>query len=93
MRASVGEDATGAPVVGTAEVQFTYGFFNCLGTYRTWDLAPDAHRILMLVTSGDGLAEPFSGDQIINIQKWVEKLKRLVPVSSGIVPRPVELLM
>ena len=81
MRASVGEDATGAPAVGTAEVQFTHGFFNSPGTYRTWDLAPDADRILMLVAAGDGPAdEPFSGDQIIVIQNWVEELKRLVPV-------------
>ena len=80
MRASVSADATGAPVVGTGEVQFTHGFFNSPTTYRTWDLAPDADRILMLVAAGDGLAEePFSGDQITIIQHWVEELKRLVP--------------
>jgi len=81
MRASVSADATRAPVVGTAEVQFTHGFFVSPGTYRTWDFAPDADRILMLVAAGDGLVdEPFSGDQIIIIQNWREELKRLVPV-------------
>jgi len=40
MRASVSEDATGAPEVGTAEVRFTHGFFTGPTAMRTWDLAP-----------------------------------------------------
>ena len=86
MRASVGADASGAPVVGTAEVQFTHGFFNSPVTYRTWDLAPDADRILMIVGAGDVLiGEQESRDQIIITQNWVEELRRLV---AKVVDRP-----
>ena len=82
MRTTVGEDAAGAPVVGTAEAAFTRDFFDSPRTYRTWDLAPDADRILVLA-AGQQLRNDLleSRPNVIIVQNWVEELKRLVPIN------------
>ena len=82
-RATITADAGGAPVVGTAEVRFTHRFFNSPITYRTWDLSPDADRILMIVPVRN-LADNTTDErpQIIIIQNWIEELRRLVPTEN-----------
>ena len=82
MRSRVGEDAAGAPVIGTAELQLAYRFYSSPGTFRTWDLSPDEDRFLMIgfnkgVTPGSAESRP----RIIIVQHWFEELKRLVPTN------------
>ena len=65
---------------GTPEVLFdTQYFFN--RSERTYDLAPDGQRFLMVkdaaLTDGSGTA---TQEQIVFVEHWFEELKRLVPV-------------
>ena len=77
MRSTVGEDAAGAPVIGAAEFQLAYRWWDNPGSFRTWDLSPDDHRFLMIAYGADvytDLAE--SPAQIITVQNWFEELER-----------------
>lgn len=46
--------------------------------YRTYDVAPDGRRFLMIKKSTS--AEQNSAERIVYVQNWFEELKRLVPV-------------
>jgi hypothetical protein len=47
---------------------------------RTFDIAPDGRRFLMIKEGGsDASAAP--QNRIVFVQHWVEELKRLVPVN------------
>ena len=47
-----------------------------LGQGRTYDVAPDSKRFLMIKEGGTGAA---ASARIIVVQNWTEELKRLVP--------------
>ena len=82
MRSTVGEDAAGAPVIGPAEFQLAYRWWDSpTGTFRTWDLSPDDDRFLM-IAYGDDVYTDFaeSPAQIITVQNWFEDVERLAPI-------------
>ena len=84
MRSTVGEDAAGAPVIGPAEFQLAYRWWDSpTGTFRTWDLSPDDDRFLM-IAYGDDVYTDFaeSPAQIITVQNWFEELERLVATAQ-----------
>jgi len=45
---------------------------------RTYDIAPDGQRFLM-IKEGGGSEQTAAPPQIIILQHWLEELKRLVP--------------
>ncbi len=49
------------------------------GTERTYDIAPDGQRFVMIKESGEA-SRPAASPEIILVQNWLEELKRLVPV-------------
>ena len=63
---------------GEPEVLFEQQYFLLLSR-RTYDLAPDGQRFLMVKESVEDEAEA-PGPQVILVQNWHEELKRLVPV-------------
>ena len=80
MRATVGEDAAVAIVVGTAAPLLSYRFWSSPRTNRTWDISPDGDRFLMIAFDQDIKTDTAeSRPQIIVVQNWFEELKRLVP--------------
>ena len=58
------------------------GYFTIQGGFpaRSYDIAPDGQRFLMIKLAGgsDQIAAPAS---LIVVQHWVEELKRLVPIN------------
>ncbi len=55
----------------------SYGFFR--GSFdRTYDVAPDGKRFLML-KNFDGPVQTATGERIVVVQNWFEELRRLVP--------------
>jgi serine/threonine-protein kinase len=57
------------------------GYFTIQGGFpaRSFDVAPDGQRFLMIKQSGDASIAP---PNIIVVQHWVEELKRLVPAAK-----------
>jgi serine/threonine-protein kinase len=53
-------------------------FFGIAGTGRTYDIAPDGKRFLMIKEGGGTEAAP---QNLVVVQNWFEELKRLVPVN------------
>ena len=51
-------------------------YFGTAGTGRTYDIAPDGRRFLMITQAGDEAAAP---QNIVVVQHWSEDLKRLAP--------------
>ena len=47
---------------------------------RTYDIAPDGQRFLM-IKEGGGADQTAAPASLIVVQHWVEELKRLVPVN------------
>ena len=58
------------------------GYFTIPTAYpgRTYDIAPDGQRFLM-IKEGGGADQTAAPPQIIVVQHWTEELKRLVPVN------------
>ncbi len=77
MRSTVGEYAAGAQVIGAAEFQLAYRWWDNPGTFRTWELSAEDDRFLMIAYGDDvytDIAE--SPAQIITVQNWFEELNR-----------------
>jgi hypothetical protein len=53
-------------------------FDNTGTTGRTFDIAPDGQRFLMLKQDGANEAAP---QNLVVVQNWTEELKRLVPAN------------
>jgi len=65
---------------GNAEVVFEGSFFAPPGAPgRTYDIAPDGERFLMIKDSG---SDETSSTEFILVQNWFEELKRLVPTDN-----------
>ena len=64
---------------GDPEVLFEQQYVFAL-SYRTYDLAPDGQRFLMVkeAAAGDDAEGPVA--QIILVENWFEELRRLVPI-------------
>jgi len=79
MRATIGEDAAGAPVVGPAEVVLDFPYWSRQSAAQTYDVASDGR---ILVIARDDAVEAGAEDTrppIVVVQHWFEELKRLVP--------------
>jgi serine/threonine-protein kinase len=57
------------------------GYFTIAGGNfgRTYDIAPDGQRFLM-IKEGGGTDQTATPPQLIVVQHWIEELKRLVPI-------------
>ncbi len=62
----------------TPEVLFEGNYFTGELTGRTYDVAPDGQRFLM-ITEGGGAEDTSAAPTIIVVQNWFEELRRLVP--------------
>ena len=58
------------------------GYFTSPGGFlgRTYDIAPDGQRFLM-IKEGGGTDQTVVPASLIVVQQWVEELKRLVPTN------------
>jgi hypothetical protein len=55
-------------------------FYSVVGNGRTFDIAPDGRRFLMIKEAGaDDAAAP--QNRLVFVQHWVEELNRLVPTN------------
>ena len=56
------------------------GYFTSSGGFlgRTYDIAPDGQRFLMIKEGGDS-DQTAAPPQLIVVQNWLEELKRLAP--------------
>ena len=80
MRVGVERAASWAATTPTLSVK--EGYFTSPGGLvgRTYDIAPDGQRFLM-IKEGGGADQTAAPPQIIIVQHWVEELKRLVPTN------------
>ncbi len=64
----------------TPEVLFEGDDYPSVGNGRSYDVAPDGQRFLMIKESGgaEGTSAPPS---LILVQNWFEELRRLVPTN------------
>ena len=62
----------------TPEVLFEGDYF--AGAGRSYDVAPDGQRFLM-IKAGDPSDESSSAPELIIVENWFEELKRLVPTN------------
>ena len=76
-------ETEGSFTFGKPEVVFERTYLTIargLSNGRTYDVAPDGKRFLMIKESGPvGETVP---TQLILVQNWTEELKRLVPVDN-----------
>ncbi len=63
----------------TPEVLFEDDYLLGTGGGRTYDVAQDGQRFL-IIKEGGGAEDTSAPPQIIVVQNWHEELKRLVPV-------------
>jgi serine/threonine-protein kinase len=78
MRVTVGRGQSWSATMPALLVKEGY-FTNPSWWGRSYDVAPDGRRFLMIREGVDGTAAPVS---IIVVQHWVEDLKRLVPAAK-----------
>ena len=74
---AVGVLAEATFVAGNPEVLFTGGNYAFQGPARTYDVAPDGQRFL-LIKSDSGSDASTSASMVV-VQNWHEELRRLVP--------------
>ncbi len=64
----------------TPEVLFEGEYFRS-GVGRSYDVAPDGQRFLM-ITEGEVAEDTSAAPTIIVVQNWFEELRRLVPTGQ-----------
>ena len=69
----------GSFTVGNAELLFEGPYLNLLGS-RTYDVAPDGERFVM-VQLGSSATDAEAQAELIIVQNWFEELRRLVPTN------------
>ena len=62
----------------TPEVLFEGTYYTGVG--RSYDVAPDRQRFLM-ITEGGGAEDTSAPPSLIVVQNWIEELRRLVPTN------------
>lgn len=70
-------------VLGRAEPAVTGDYVASAIGVRSYDVAPDATRfVVMKPVGGNAVTEEALSPKVILVRNWFEELKRLVPISS-----------
>ena len=56
--------------------------FIVTGGYRSYDIAPDGERFVMVFPVAESHSDESARDEIIIVQNWFEELKRLLPTDN-----------